>query len=65
MIEIILMLLGLAFSNNNANTAACNNNQGQPTVQLIGSPGEGLDPGDGGPIGGNTGQLPPPPSNNP
>lgn len=58
------MLLGLAFSNNNANTAACtNNNQGQTTVQLTSDPGEGLDPGDGnggGPISGNTGQTPPP-----
>ncbi|WP_223557825.1 hypothetical protein [Chryseobacterium lathyri] len=65
MIQFIIMLLGLAFSNNNANTATCNNNQEQPTVQLAGDLGEGLDPGDGGPIGGNTGQLPPPPSNNP
>lgn len=64
MIEIILMLFGLAFSNNNANTAACTNNQGQATAQLI-NLGEDLDPGTGGPIGGNTGQLPPPPSNNP
>ncbi|NML68788.1 hypothetical protein HHL23_03120 [Chryseobacterium sp. RP-3-3] len=69
MIQFILMLLSLAFSNNNANTAACNNNQGQPTVQLAGDPGEGLDPGDGngngnghgngGNTGGNTGQTPP------
>lgn len=59
------MLLGLAFSNNTANTTSDNNsNQGQTIVQLT-DPGEGLDPGDGGPIGGNTGQLPPPPSNNP
>ncbi len=64
MIEIILMLFGLAFSNNNANTATCTNNQGQATAQLI-NLGEDLDPGTGGPIGGNTGQLPPPPSNNP
>ncbi|SIS43862.1 hypothetical protein SAMN05421639_10545 [Chryseobacterium shigense] len=64
MIEIILMLLGLAFSNNTANTATCNNNQGEATAQLI-NLGEDSDPGTGGPIGGNTGQLPPPPSNNP
>ncbi|SHH11578.1 hypothetical protein SAMN05421866_2183 [Chryseobacterium oranimense] len=58
MIQFILMLLGLAFSNNNANTAACNNNnQTQTTVQLA-DPREGLDPGD---TGGETGQLPPPP----
>ncbi|UWX59987.1 hypothetical protein N0B40_16430 [Chryseobacterium oranimense] len=57
MLELILMLLGLAFSNNNANTTSCNNNQTQTTVQLA-DPGEGLDPGD---TGGETGQLPPPP----
>jgi len=62
MLELILMLLGLAFSNNNANTTTCNNNQGQPTVQLTSDPGEGLDPGNtgGGPVGGNSGQTPPP-----
>ena len=57
MLELILMLLGLAFSNNNANTTSCNSNQTQTTVQLA-DPGEGLDPGD---TGGETGQLPPPP----
>ncbi|MGG5209453.1 hypothetical protein ACQWU4_10935 [Chryseobacterium sp. MIQD13] len=51
------MLLGLAFSNNNANTTSDTNTQGQTTVQLA-DPGEGLDPGD---TGGETGQLPPPP----
>ncbi|SMO56721.1 hypothetical protein SAMN06265171_102671 [Chryseobacterium rhizoplanae] len=57
MIEIILMLLGLAFSNNNANTAADNsNNQEQITVQLA-DPGEGVNPGD---TGGDTGPVLPP-----
>jgi hypothetical protein len=43
-----------------------NNNNGQPTTQLA-DPGTGTDPGDGvdpdgtgGPVGGNTGQIPPP-----
>ncbi|WP_167443741.1 hypothetical protein [Chryseobacterium elymi] len=45
------MLLGLAFSNNNANTTSDNNsNQGQTTVQLT-------DPGD---TGGDTGPILPP-----
>lgn len=67
MIQFILMLLGLAFGNHNANTTTCNN-EGQVTIQLT-NPGEGLDPGtgtggdDGGPVGGNTGQLPPPSTN--
>lgn len=71
MIEFILMLLGLAFGHNNANTQSCNNdNNGTVTIQTTnpgtGTPGTGLDPGDGtdpgtgGPVGGNTGQLPPP-----
>lgn len=62
------MLLGLAFGHNNANTSSCNHdNNGQVTTQLTdpGSgtdPGEGTDPGDGtgGPVGGNSGQTPPP-----
>ncbi|MEN4759812.1 hypothetical protein ABEG63_05685 [Chryseobacterium sp. C39-AII1] len=53
------MLFGLAFSNNNANTAACNhNNNGQITVQSSSNPGEGVDPG-GSDTGGDTGQIPP------
>ncbi|SIS84285.1 hypothetical protein [Chryseobacterium gambrini] len=72
MIQIILMLLGLAFGQNNANTSCNNNgnnnNNGQPTTQLadpgIGTdPGDGVDPdgpGNGGSTGGNTGQTPPP-----
>ena len=56
------MLLGLAFSNNNANTT--DNNNGTPIITQN-DPGEGLDPGTGtgggdGDTGGNTGQLPPP-----
>jgi hypothetical protein len=66
MINFILMLLGLAFSNNNANTAACTNNQAPTTIQLTSNPGESLDPGEGnghgngGSTTGNTGQTPPP-----
>ncbi|WP_426476467.1 hypothetical protein ACP3T3_14085 [Chryseobacterium sp. CBSDS_008] len=57
MLELILMLLGLAFSNNHANTTSDNsNNQGQITVQLT-DPGEGVDPGD---TGGDTGPVLPP-----
>ncbi len=67
------MLLGLAFGHNNANTSSCNHdNNGQPTTQLTNpsggtDPGEGVDPGDGtgGPVGGNSGQLPPPPFTQP
>lgn len=70
------MLLGLAFGQNNANTSCNNNgnnnNNGQPTTQLA-DPGTGTDPGDGtesgdgpgGPVGGNSGQLPPPPFTQP
>ena len=60
MIQFILMLLGLAFSNNNANTVTTtDNNQTPGTVQVQNSP---ADPGDstGGDTGGETGQLPPP-----
>lgn len=72
MIEFILMLLGLAFGHNNANTQSCNsdNNNGTVTVQTTNpgttdpgtgfDPGDGTDPGTGGPVGGNTGQIPPP-----
>lgn len=69
MIQFILMLFGLAFSNNNANTAACTTNQPNPVTMQTSSDGEGLDPGDGngngnghgngGNTGGNTGQTPP------
>lgn len=69
MIQFFLMLLGLAFGNNNANTSCNNDNNGTVTIQLT-NPGGGTDPitgtdpggsgGGGEPVGGNTGQLPPP-----
>lgn len=66
MIQLILMLLGLAFGNNNANTTNTNNNQDPITVQNSGgtTPGTGLGE-DGEPVGGNSGQLPPPPTPRP
>jgi hypothetical protein len=68
MLNLILMLIALAFGNNSANTQSCNNdNNGQITTQLAPGdgtdPGEGVDPdgpGNGGSTGGNTGQTPPP-----
>ncbi|WP_344832980.1 hypothetical protein [Chryseobacterium ginsenosidimutans] len=69
MLNLILMLISLAFGNNNANTSSCNHdNNGQPTTQLTNpgggtDPGNGVDPdgpGSGGSTGGNTGQNPPP-----
>ncbi|AZA52626.1 hypothetical protein [Chryseobacterium sp. G0201] len=63
MIQFILMLLGLAFSNNNANTTTCYDNNGNPVTVQNGpsDPGGGTGTGeDGGPVGGNTGQIPPP-----
>ncbi len=68
MIQFILMLLGLAFGHNNANTSTCdNNNSTIVIVQSDTDPGDGIDPGDGtgGPVGGNSGQLPPPPFTQP
>ncbi|WP_435522297.1 hypothetical protein [Chryseobacterium indoltheticum] len=65
MLQLILMLLGLAFSN--GNTTNCNNNNQDPiTVQNSGgtTPGTGLGE-DGEPVGGNSGQLPPPPTPRP
>ncbi|KPE50446.1 hypothetical protein AOB46_13710 [Chryseobacterium indologenes] len=60
------MLLGLAFSNNNAHTVTDNNGQNPVTVQSDGGGGAGLDPGEPGePVGGNSGQLPPPPQPKP
>lgn len=58
------MLLGLAFSN--GNTTNCNNIQDPITVQNSGgtTPGTGLGE-DGEPVGGNSGQLPPPPTPRP
>ncbi len=68
MLNLILMLISLAFGNNNANTSSNNNSNdnGQSTTQLA-DPRTGTDPGDGtgGPVGGNSGQLPPPPFTQP
>jgi hypothetical protein len=63
MIQIILMLLGLAFGQNNANTSGNNNSNdnGQSTTQLA-DPGTGTNPGTGttpGDTGGETTQTPP------
>jgi hypothetical protein len=67
MLQLLLMLLGLAFGNNNGNT--CNNNGTNNVSLYTTNPGGGTDPGTGGddgtggpggPIGGNTGQTPPP-----
>ncbi len=60
------MLLGLAFGNHNGNATCNDNSGGNVTTQDSGGgtgfdPGTGIDPGDtGGPVGGNSGQLPPP-----
>lgn len=69
MIQLILMLLGLAFGNNNANTTNCDNGN---TVTIQNGTGTGFDPGTGtggddGGTSGNTGQKPPifPPVTNP
>jgi len=70
MIQFFLMLLGLAFGNNNANTSCNNDNNGTVTTQIV-NPGGGTDPitgtdpgtgtgGEGEPVGGNSGQTPPP-----
>jgi hypothetical protein len=61
MLKFILLLLGLALGQNNACTSG-NNDNGKSTNQLV-DPRDGLDPdgpGSGGPVGGNTGQIPPP-----
>lgn len=68
MIQFILMLLGLAFSNNNANTVTTDNSQNIPvTMQSdpndytsLDGNGNGTGHGNGGNTGGNTGQVPPP-----
>lgn len=68
MLQFILMLLGLAFSHNNANATTCNNNQDPITIQSGGlsNPGSGTGtgenggPGGGGGTTGDTGQTPPP-----
>jgi hypothetical protein len=61
MLKSILVLLGLAFGQNNANNSVNNDNK-QSTNQLL-DPGDGLDPdgpGSGGGTTGDTGQTPPP-----
>ncbi|WP_284465011.1 hypothetical protein [Chryseobacterium sp.] len=57
MIQFILMLLGLTFSNNNADTTT-HNNQDSGTVTTYST--VPLTPDDGGPVTGETGQTPPP-----
>lgn len=61
MLQIILMLLGLAFGNNNGNATCNDNNGGTVTTQDSGGtgldPGTGIDPGD---TGGETGPTLPP-----
>ncbi|MGE8535704.1 hypothetical protein [Chryseobacterium sp. R2ACT005] len=59
MLEIILMLFGLAFSTNNTNATTANDNN--PTTVTVQSLGENPDTGTGGDTGGETGQTPPPP----
>ncbi|MGE8556014.1 MAG: hypothetical protein ACN6OB_18995 [Chryseobacterium jejuense] len=56
MIQLILMLLGLAFSDNNTNATANDNNSTPITVQSS-TGGAGVDPGD---TGGDTGPVRPP-----
>lgn len=57
MIQFILMLLGLTFSNNNADTTTHNNQDSGTVITYSTVPPA---PGDGGPVGGETGQTPPP-----
>lgn len=56
MIQFILMLLGLAFPNNNTHTT--DNNQTHNTVVTYSAPDQSMN--DGGPVGGETEQTPPP-----
>ncbi|MBP2617190.1 hypothetical protein [Chryseobacterium jejuense] len=51
------MLIGLAFPNNNTHTTTDNNQNPEIIVTYSGTE-QGMD--DGGPVGGNSGQLPPP-----
>ncbi|WP_250252651.1 hypothetical protein [Chryseobacterium sp. Marseille-Q3244] len=57
MIHFILMLLGLAFPNNNTQTTNDNNSTPITTQNAANQDGEGLDPGD---TGGDTGPVRPP-----
>ncbi|WP_171817595.1 hypothetical protein [Chryseobacterium sp. StRB126] len=56
MIQFILMLFGLTFSNDNTNRT--DNNQTIYTITTYSGSEQSTD--DGGPVGGNSGQLPPP-----
>ena len=56
MIQFILMLLGLAFGHNNANTSTYNDST-TVTVQSDINPATGIDPSD---TGGDTGPVLPP-----
>ena len=60
MLEIILMLFGLAFSNNTANATTANDNN--PTTVTTQSQGESTGTGEtgGSDTGGETGQIIPP-----
>jgi hypothetical protein len=64
MIEIILMLFGLAFSNNNANATTANDNN--PTTETVQPQSGASDPGGstgesgGSDTGGDTGPVLPP-----
>lgn len=57
MLQLILMLLGMAFGHNNTNTTTCDDNQTPITVQSDTDPGTGINPGD---TGGDTGPVLPP-----
>lgn len=58
MIQLILMLLGLAFSDNNTNTTTNDNNTTPITIQNSTNQGGAVvDPGD---TGGDTGPVRPP-----
>ncbi|UEQ75004.1 hypothetical protein [Chryseobacterium arthrosphaerae] len=63
MIEILLMLFGLAFSNNNANTTTANdNNSTTVTTQTLSGatdPGGSTGESGGSDTGGDTIQVPP------
>ncbi|PWW17458.1 hypothetical protein [Chryseobacterium sp. AG844] len=56
MIQIIMMLLGLAFSENNANTTATDNNNYEPSAMSF-TTETGMAPED---TSGETGQILPP-----
>lgn len=59
MIQIILMLLGLAFSDNNANTSATANDSNITTITMQPEGGSMAESGSDGDTSGDNGQLPP------